>query len=68
LLLEFEKKYNDKTYDCELCGKKFNSRSNKSKHKDTCKNKIIYLKSLQSQINTLFNEFKTLKSKNTTSK
>lgn len=32
-----QKQYNDHTYDCEFCGKKFNSRSNKSSHKRTCK-------------------------------
>lgn len=32
-----KKVYNDKTYDCEFCGTKFNSRSNKSRHKKTCK-------------------------------
>ncbi len=30
------KGYNDKTYDCEYCDMKFNSRSNKSRHKKTC--------------------------------
>lgn len=30
---------NDKTYDCEYCNKKFNSSSNKSKHKKICKDK-----------------------------
>lgn len=30
------REYNDKTYDCEFCGTKFNSRSNKSRHKKTC--------------------------------
>lgn len=31
------KTYNEKTYDCEACGKKFNSCPNKSRHKKTCK-------------------------------
>jgi predicted HicB family RNase H-like nuclease len=30
------KEYNEKTYDCEFCSTKFNSRSNKSRHKKTC--------------------------------
>lgn len=29
--------FNDVTYDCEHCGKKFNSQSNKSRHLKTCK-------------------------------
>ena len=35
--------YNDKTYDCEYCGKKFNSCPNKSRHKKTCKQTPINL-------------------------
>lgn len=31
------KEYNDKTYDCEFCAKKFNDPSNKIRHKKTCK-------------------------------
>lgn len=34
-----EKQYNDITYDCEYCGKKFNDNSNKYKHKKICKQK-----------------------------
>jgi hypothetical protein len=30
------KEYNEKTYDCEKCGRRFNSRSNKSRHKKIC--------------------------------
>jgi hypothetical protein len=37
LLKELEKKYNEITYDCEFCKKRFNSASNRSKHKQTCK-------------------------------
>jgi len=37
LIDELGKKYNEKTYDCEFCGKRFNSRSNKSHHKTICK-------------------------------
>jgi hypothetical protein len=29
--------YNEKTYDCEFCGRRFNSRSNKSTHRKVCK-------------------------------
>ena len=32
-----KKQYNDKTYDCEFCKKKFNQPSSKSRHKDICK-------------------------------
>lgn len=31
--------YNDKTYNCEYCNTRFNSRSNKSRHKKTCQAK-----------------------------
>jgi hypothetical protein len=34
-----EKILNDKTYDCEYCGKKFNHSSAKCRHKKTCKHK-----------------------------
>jgi uncharacterized protein VirK/YbjX len=34
-----EKQYNDITYDCEYCGKKFNDNSNKYKHRKICKQK-----------------------------
>jgi hypothetical protein len=33
------KKYNEKTYDCEYCQKKFNSRAGKCQHKKICKKK-----------------------------
>ena len=62
LLSDFDKKYNLITYDCNLCGKKFNSRSNKSKHKESCKyqnNEAII--QLQNQITSLSNEVKILK-------
>jgi len=62
LISEFDKKYNNKTYNCELCGKKFNSRSNKCKHKDTCKTqKMNIINELQSKIIALSDEVKTLK-------
>ncbi len=39
ILKSFDKIYNEKTYDCEFCGRKFNSSGNKSKHKNLCKKK-----------------------------
>lgn len=30
-------KYNDKTYDCEFCGRRFNNTSNRCAHKRICK-------------------------------
>lgn len=32
-----EKEYNDLTYDCQYCNKKFNDRSNRQKHQKICK-------------------------------
>jgi hypothetical protein len=34
-----KKEYNEKTYDCEFCNMKFNSRSSKSRHRKTCNKK-----------------------------
>lgn len=61
LLTDFDKKYNEKTYDCELCGKKFNSRSNKSKHKESCKNSNTnIIIELQNKVESLSNEASTV--------
>lgn len=37
----YQKKLNDKTYDCEYCGTKFNHSSGKSHHKKICKSKPL---------------------------
>jgi hypothetical protein len=37
----YQRKINEKTYDCEYCNMKFNHSSNKSRHKTICKNKPI---------------------------
>ena len=37
----YQKNLNDKTFDCEFCGTKFNHSSNKSRHKKVCKNKPL---------------------------
>ena len=37
LIKELELEYKEKTYNCETCNRKFNSRSNKCRHKQTCK-------------------------------
>lgn len=39
-----KKQYNDKTYDCEFCKKKFNQPSSKSRHKDICKKNPVNMK------------------------
>lgn len=38
------KTYNDKTYDCDFCGKRFNFASCKCKHKKICKQNPINIK------------------------
>lgn len=43
LLESFNKVYNEKTYDCEYCNKKFNNSSNKYRHKKTCKFKEKFI-------------------------
>ena len=35
----YQRKLNDKTYDCEYCNKKFNHASTKTQHKKICKHK-----------------------------
>jgi uncharacterized Zn-finger protein len=40
-------KYNDKTYDCEFCGRRFNNTSNKSAHKRICKGNPHNQKNIQ---------------------
>lgn len=62
------KDYNEKTYDCEHCGTRFNSRSNKSRHKKTCAKAkkadekqqkdviILKLNTLQQQNSTLIEQ------------
>jgi transposase-like protein len=60
LIKELDKQYNEITYDCEFCGKKFNSRSNKSRHKATCSSTI---KALKDQADTLTNIVNTLQNR-----
>jgi uncharacterized Zn-finger protein len=40
-------KYNDKTHDCEFCGRRFNNTSNKSAHKRICKGNPQNQKNIQ---------------------
>lgn len=47
---------NNKTYDCEICGKKFNSASNKSRHKKICETKDSELIDLKNVVKDLENE------------
>lgn len=44
------KEYNDKTYDCDYCEKKFNDRGNKSRHMKTCKKKDDAFTNIQNQL------------------
>ena len=60
LIDELGKKYNEKTHDCEFCGKRFNSRSNKSHHKTICK-KRHNTHSTTSSVTLLRQEVKELK-------
>jgi len=61
------KNYNDFTFDCEFCERKFNSNSSKSRHKKICKAKISTseekieeliktVKDLKSEIKTIRND------------
>lgn len=62
LLKEFDKKYNDITFDCEWCGKKFNHRQNMNYHKKTCKSKVSSNDPpTKEQYNELLNEIQKLK-------
>lgn len=47
------KEYNDKTYDCEHCDMKFNSRSNRSRHLHTCKKNVDTFDIIKMQLNEL---------------
>lgn len=53
-----KKEYNDKTYDCQFCAKKFNAYQNRHRHYKTCKeakkqNKDNIIKELQEENNRL---------------
>lgn len=55
------KEYNEKTYDCENCGTRFNSRSNKSRHKKTCVQRKKILDSNEvKQLHKTIEEYKEL--------
>jgi hypothetical protein len=55
------KTYNEKTYDCDFCGKKFNFASCKCKHKKICKRNPINIKKTEKD-----NENDNVNSDNTT--
>lgn len=65
LLSELQKKANDTAYPCEYCGKQFNSRSNKSRHKKTCKKRST-VEELQKQVETLTNMVVSMQHNGTT--
>jgi len=50
------KEYNDVTYDCEYCGRKFNATSNKSRHKKICKKRDKDVEELQKKVDELEKE------------
>jgi hypothetical protein len=66
LIKEFEKKYNDITYDCSWCGKKFNHRQNMNYHKKVCKSKPVSSDvPTKEQYDNLLNEIQKLKEETT---
>lgn len=44
-----KREYNDKTYDCDICHRRFNSRSNKSRHRKTCSLSVVLVDQGNSQ-------------------
>jgi hypothetical protein len=61
----YERKINNKTYDCEFCSKQFNSTSGKCQHKKICKKKPIetieQLLRMQQQIDKQQEQIENLK-------
>lgn len=56
------KEYNETTYDCEHCATRFNSRSNKSRHKKTC----VKAKENKDKQDTIINKLTILEKQNNT--
>lgn len=61
-----KKNYNDVTYDCEHCQKKFNNRSSMYRHVKNCKHKIDIIEKLTTEMEALKKELQEVK-KNTSS-
>jgi hypothetical protein len=62
------KDYNDKTYDCEYCDKKFNDRNNRAKHRKICKMKDDSMDEIKKQLDEIAKKIETkMLSKNTNS-
>jgi len=60
----YERKLNEKTFDCDFCGIKFNHISGKSHHKKICKSKPLdKITVLENIVNTLVKDNKILKDK-----
>jgi hypothetical protein len=58
----YERKLNDKTYDCEYCNMKFNHASGKSQHKRTCKSKPLdKITILEKTVENLVSQIEDLK-------
>jgi hypothetical protein len=68
LLIEelYQRKLNDKTFDCEYCNMKFNHASGKSQHKKICKSKPLdKITVLEKTVENLVSQIKDLKNQPT---
>ena len=61
-----KKEYNDITYGCEHCSKKFNNRSSMYRHMKNCKSKVDIVKNLETEIKALKVELQEIKTKTLT--
>jgi hypothetical protein len=63
----YQRKLNDKTYDCEYCNMKFNHASGKSRHKNICKQKPPdKITLLEQTVENLISKIQNLEQKQTT--
>ena len=63
-----KKEYNDITYDCEHCSKKFNNRSSMYRHMKNCKSKVDIVKNMETEIKALKEELQQIKTSNLTTR
>ena len=63
-----KKDYNDITYDCQHCSKKFNNRSSMYRHMKNCKSKIDVVKVLETEIKMLKDELQYVTNKTLTNR
>jgi hypothetical protein len=69
LIKELEKKYNDITFDCKWCNKKFNHKNNMYVHQKNCKNNNNEVDDLKNAVKILtaeLSEMKAMKTSNMT--